>query len=74
MAGACSVYGGGVYKVLVGTPEGKRPFARPRHTWEDNIKIYLHEVGCGDMQCIYLTQDTDRRRALVNAVMNLQVP
>jgi hypothetical protein len=68
------MYGGGVYKVLVGTPEGKRPFARPRHTWEDNIKIHLHEVGCGGMQCIYLTQDTDRRRALVNPVMNLQVP
>jgi hypothetical protein len=64
----------GVYKVLVGTPEGKRPFGRPRHRWKDNIKIDLHEVGCGGMQCIYLTQDRDRWRALVNAVMNPQIP
>jgi hypothetical protein len=63
-----------VYIVLVGTPEGKRPFGRPRHRWEDNINIDLHEVGCGGMQCIYLTQDRGRWRVFVNAVMNLQVP
>ena len=39
----------GVYRVFVGKPEGKRPLARPRHRWEDNIKMDLHEVGCGDV-------------------------
>jgi len=39
----------GVHRVLVGKPEGKRPIGRPRLRWEDNIKMYLHEVGCGDM-------------------------
>jgi len=37
----------GVYRVLVGKPEGKRPLGRLRHRWEDNIKMYLQEVGCG---------------------------
>jgi hypothetical protein len=37
----------GVHKVLVGKPEGKRPFGRPRRRWEDNIKMGLREVGCG---------------------------
>jgi hypothetical protein len=39
--------GRGVYRVLVGKPEGKRPLGRPRRRWEDNIKMYLQEVGCG---------------------------
>jgi hypothetical protein len=39
----------GVYRVLVGKPEGKKPLGRPRHRWEDNIKIHLQEVGCGSM-------------------------
>jgi hypothetical protein len=60
--------------VLVGTPEGKRPFGRPRRRWEDNIKMDLQEVGCGGMEWIELVQERDRRRALVNAVMNLGVP
>jgi len=64
----------GVYRVLVGKPEGKRPLARHRHSWEDNIKMDLQEVGCGDMNWIKLAQDRDRWRALVNAVMNLQAP
>ena len=64
----------GVYRVLVGTPEGKRPFGRPRHRWEDNIKMDLQEVGGGGMDWIDLAQDRDRLRALVNAVMNLRVP
>jgi hypothetical protein len=51
MSGACSACGEsrGVYRVLVGKPEGKRPFGRPRHRWEDNIKMDLQEVGCGGM-------------------------
>ena len=77
MGGACSAFGGerrGVYRVLVGKPEGKRPFGRPRRRWEDNIKMNLQEVGCGGMDCIELAQDRDRWRVLVNAVMNLWVP
>jgi hypothetical protein len=58
----------GVYRVLVGKPEGKRPRGIPRRRWEDNIKMDLQEVGCGAMDWINLTQDRDRRRALVNAV------
>ena len=64
----------GVYRVAVGKPEGKRLFESPRHIWEDNIKMDLQVVGCGDMDWIELAQDRDMRRALVNAVMNLQVP
>jgi len=59
---------------LVGKPEVKRPLRRPRRRWEDNINLDLQEVGCGGMDWIELAQDTDRWRALVNAVMNLHVP
>jgi len=62
-----------VYTVLVGKPEGRRPLGRPRHRWEDNIKIDLQEVGCGGMDWIELAQDRDRWWALVTAVMNLRV-
>jgi len=64
----------GVYRVLVGKPEGQRPLGRPRHRWEDNIKINLQEVRCGGMDWIKLAQDRHRWRALVNAVINLRVP
>jgi len=64
----------GVYRVLVGKREGKRPLGRTRLRWEDNIKIDLLEVGCGGMDWIELAQDRDRWRALVNAVMNLRIP
>jgi len=65
----------GVYRVLVGKPEGKRPLGRPRRRWEDNNnEMDLQEVGCVGMDWIELAQDRDRWRALVNAVMNLRVP
>jgi hypothetical protein len=64
----------GVYRVLVGKPEGNRPLGRPRHRWEDNIKVDLQEVGRGGMDWIGLAQDRERWRSLVNVVMNLQVP
>jgi hypothetical protein len=64
----------GVYRVLVGKPEGKRPLERPRRRWEDNIKMNLQEVGCGGMDWIELALDTDSWRVLVNAVMNFRVP
>jgi len=64
----------GIHRVLVGKPEGKRPPGRPRHRWEDNIKMDLQEVGCGCSDWIKLAQDSDRWLAFVNAVMNIQVP
>ena len=64
----------GVYRVLVGKPEGKRQLGRPRHRSEDNIKMDIQEVECGGMDWIKLAQDRDRWQALVNAEMNLWVP
>jgi hypothetical protein len=64
----------GLYGVLVRKPEGKGPFGRPRHRWEDNIKRDLQEEGFGGMDWIELAQDRDRWRAVVTAVMNLRVP
>jgi hypothetical protein len=64
----------GLYMILVEIPEGKSLLGRPMHRWEDNIKMDLQEVGCGGMDWIELAQDRDRWQALVNAVINLQVP
>ena len=66
--------GRGVYKVLMGKPEGKRPLGRPRSRWEDNIKMDLQEVGRGCGGWMELAQDGDRWRALVSTVMNFGVP
>jgi hypothetical protein len=59
------------YSVLVGKPDGKRPFERPRCRWEDGIKMDLREIGGGGVEWIQLAQDRDCWRALVTAVMNL---
>jgi hypothetical protein len=62
------------YRLLVGKPEGKRSIGRPRCRWMDNIRIDLGEVGWGEVDWIGLAQDRNRRRALVNSVLNLRVP
>jgi hypothetical protein len=62
----------GVYRVLVGKPEGKKTLGRPRRRWEDIIKMDFQEVECESMEWIELAQDRDRWRALMNAVMNLR--
>ena len=64
----------GVYRVLEGKPEGKRPLGRPRRRWADTIRMDLQEVGCGYVDWIGLAQDRDGSRRLVSAVMNLRVP
>jgi hypothetical protein len=62
------------YRVLVGKPEGNGSLGRSRRRWEDDIKAYLQEVGCGGMNWVELAQDTGRWRTLVNAVMNRRIP
>jgi hypothetical protein len=62
-----------VYKVLVGKPEGKIPLGRPRRRWEDEIEMDLGEIGLWGEDWIRLSQDRDRWRAVVSAVMNLRV-
>ena len=71
---ACMGKEKGVYRVLVGKPEGRRPLGRPRRRWVDNIRMDLQEVRCGNMDWIGLAQDTDGWRTFVSAVMNLRVP
>jgi hypothetical protein len=58
----------------MGKTERKKSLGRPRPRWEDNIKMDLQEVGCGDMDWITVAQDWDRLRAILNAVMNLRLP
>ena len=64
----------GMYRVLLGKPEGKRPLGIPRLRWVDDIRTDLQEVGCGYMDWIGLAQDRDSWRTLVSAVMNFRVP
>jgi hypothetical protein len=66
--------GRGVYSVLIVRPEGKRPLGRPRHRWEDNIKLDVREIGIDGANLIQLAQDRVQWRACVNTVMNLRVP
>jgi len=75
MGGTYSAYGGKEKRVrdFGGKPEGKRPLGRPRRRWENNIKMDLREVGCGDMDWIELAQDRERWQALVNAIMKFRV-
>jgi len=70
---ACMGEEKGVYRVLVGKPEERRPLGRPRRRWVDNIRMDLQEVGCGYMDWIGLAQNRDRWRTVVSAVMNLRV-
>jgi len=76
MGRECSAYVGEErYKQgFGGETRGKEPLGRPRRRWEDNIKMDLQEVGCGGMDWIDLAQDRERWWALVNVVMNIQVP
>jgi hypothetical protein len=62
-----------VYQVLVGKPEGKRRLGRPRRKWENNVIMYLNEIGCEGVNCIHLSQDKDRWWAFVNTVMNIRI-
>jgi hypothetical protein len=64
----------GVYKVLIGRPECKRPLGRPRRRWEDNIKLDLSVIGLDGTNWIWLAQDWVQWRAFVNTVMNLRAP
>jgi hypothetical protein len=71
---ACMGEDRGVYRILVGRPEGKRPLGRPRRRWEDNIKMDLREIWIDGASWIQLAQDRVEWRAFVNTVMNLRVP
>ena len=76
MGGACSAYGEWIslYRVFVGRAEGKTQLGRPRHRWEENIKMDLQEVQCGYMDWMEVAQDRDSWQRLVNVVINLWVP
>jgi hypothetical protein len=62
-----------VYRIFIGKPGEKRPLARPKRRWEDNVRKYLKEAYCEGVDWIHLAQDMNRCRALVNTIMNLRV-
>jgi hypothetical protein len=62
------------YNILVGKPEGKRPFGRHKHRWEDNIRMDLRQIGWEGVDWIHLVQDREQWWALVNTVMNFWIP
>jgi hypothetical protein len=62
------------YNILVGKPDGKKPLRRPRHGWEDTIRMDIREIGWQVVDWIHVAQDRDQWRAVVNTVMNLRVP
>jgi hypothetical protein len=66
--------GRGVYRVLIGRPEGMRPLGRPRHMWEDNVEMNLKEIGIDGANWTRLAQDRVQWRTFVSTVMNLRVP
>jgi hypothetical protein len=70
----CGTHGRGVYRGLIGRPEGKIPLGRPRRRWEDNIKMDLRETGIDGANWVQLAQDRIQWRAFVNTVINLRVP
>jgi len=70
----CIAHMGGMKNVLVGKPEGKGPLKRPRHRWEDTIRMNLTKTWWKVVDWIHLAQDRDKWRALVDTVMNLRVP
>ena len=65
--------GRSTFQILAGKPTGKRPLGRPRHRWEDNIRMDLEEIGINEGNWIDPAQDMDYWRALVNAALNLRV-
>jgi hypothetical protein len=56
---------------LEGKPIGKRPLGKPRHRWEDSIRMVIGEIGWGDMDWIHLAENSDQWQALMNTVMNI---
>jgi hypothetical protein len=74
MGNALSMHGNDAYKILVRKPEGKRPLGRPRCRWKNNIRTDLRVIGQEVLDCIHQVQDRDQWQALVNIVMNHQVP
>jgi hypothetical protein len=76
VGGTCGTHGEGrgVYRVMAGRPEGKRPLGRPRSRWEDNIKLDLREIGIDGANWIRLSNVRFQWRVFVSTVMNLRVP
>jgi hypothetical protein len=71
---ACMGEIGNAYRFFVGKPEGKRPLGRCKHKWDDNVRMYLREIGWKGVYWIHLAQERNQWRALANTVMNLGVP